>query len=160
MEKAGFKVKIKGGFLCCYKDEIELDFPLKYYTGNSYLIGVYLIPDRHNYGMITKKHLHNQLGHPSMRTVQKTSRDMGIKLENEDENNCESCALSKAKRVNLRKYNTNPVFNPGNRIYLDTSWIKYPSGGGNNYWVLLVDEFTKMCWSLFIRKVRTSFICY
>ena len=52
----------------------------------------------------------------------------------------------------MRKYNTNPVFNPGNRIYLDTSWIKYPSGGGNNYWVLLVDEVTKMCWSLFIRK--------
>ena len=47
-------MNIKGGFLFCYKDEIELDFPLKYYTGNSYLIGVDLIPYRHNYGMITK----------------------------------------------------------------------------------------------------------
>ena len=49
MEKYGFKVKIKGYFICCYEDEIESDFPLKYYTGNSYFIGVDLIPDRHNY---------------------------------------------------------------------------------------------------------------
>ena len=65
---------------------------------------------------------------------------------------CESCSLEKSRRFNLRKLKAKPVNKPGNRLYIDTSWVRKSTRGGNNFWVLIVDEFIKMSLSLFMKK--------
>jgi hypothetical protein len=41
---------------------------------------------------------------------------------------------------------------PGSRIFMDLSKLTHPSLGGNNYWLLIVDDATDYCWSLFLKK--------
>jgi hypothetical protein len=41
---------------------------------------------------------------------------------------------------------------PGERVYLDLSSIRDESYGGSCFWVLLVDEYTDYCWSIFLKR--------
>ena len=66
-------------------------------------------------------------------------------------NICEICELSKSRRLNLNKINQNPSKSIGDRLYIDSSWINVPSGGGNKYWFLIVDELSGYCWARFGR---------
>ena len=64
---------------------------------------------------------------------------------------CESCALGKAQTTKIPKVNlSNLATHPGNRMMFDLSWIKARSLGGNQYWLLIVDEYTNHAWSYFI----------
>ena len=40
----------------------------------------------------------------------------------------------------------------GERLYTDISYLKSPSYGGSNNWILIVDECTRMKWSIFCNK--------
>ena len=40
---------------------------------------------------------------------------------------------------------------PGERVYLDISSIKEKSYGGSRFWVLIVDDYTDYCWSIFLK---------
>ena len=66
-------------------------------------------------------------------------------------NICDRCELSKSRRFNLNKINQNPSKSIGDRLYIDSSWINVPSGGGNKYWFLIVDELSGYCWERFGR---------
>jgi hypothetical protein len=39
----------------------------------------------------------------------------------------------------------------GERLYIDISSIKNESFGGSKFWVLIVDDYTDYCWSLFLK---------
>jgi hypothetical protein len=41
---------------------------------------------------------------------------------------------------------------PGERVYLDISSIRDESYGGTCFWVLLVDDYTDYCWSIFLKQ--------
>jgi hypothetical protein len=41
---------------------------------------------------------------------------------------------------------------PGKQIYLEISSIKDRSYGGSKFWVLIVDDYTDYCWSIFLKK--------
>lgn len=47
--------------------------------------------------------------------------------------------------------NENKSTKCGERLYIDISYINKISFGGSKYWVLVVDEFSKMKWSFFIK---------
>ena len=64
---------------------------------------------------------------------------------------CEDCDLAKARRKHLNKFNSNPATYPGERLYIDLSWVKEKSGGDSEYWLLTVDEMTSMFWSSFLK---------
>jgi hypothetical protein len=40
---------------------------------------------------------------------------------------------------------------PGERLYIDISSVRASSFGGYKFWVLIVDDFTDMCWSIFVK---------
>ena len=65
---------------------------------------------------------------------------------------CEFCAMAKSKQKAIKKINTSPVEKPGERIYMDISSIQAVGLGGSRFWCLLVDESTKMKWSIFIKR--------
>jgi transposase InsO family protein len=41
---------------------------------------------------------------------------------------------------------------PGEQVYLDISSIKDVSYGGYKFWVLIVDDYTNYCWSIFLKN--------
>jgi hypothetical protein len=41
---------------------------------------------------------------------------------------------------------------PGERVYLDISSIRDESYGGSCFWVLLVDDYSDYCWSIFLKN--------
>ena len=46
----------------------------------------------------------------------------------------------------------NPSKNTGERLSLDISSVKVKSKGRVKYWLLVMDEYTKMKWSFFLKK--------
>jgi hypothetical protein len=40
----------------------------------------------------------------------------------------------------------------GERVYLDISSIRDESYGGSCFWVLLVDDYSDYCWSIFLKN--------
>ena len=151
---AGYKVQQlhDNDFFSLINNDVQIDCHVKHQSGDSFLMGLKLQVNHHNQEMVTRMKLHEQLGHPGMKKVEMTAKDMNIELEQEEQKVCEPCALGKSRRLNLNKTNTNPVDSPGGRLYIDTSWINTQSGGGSNYWVLIVDEQTQMSWSIFVAK--------
>jgi hypothetical protein len=41
---------------------------------------------------------------------------------------------------------------PGELMYLDICCIKTASLGGSKFWLLIVDDYTSMKWSRFLKK--------
>ena len=65
---------------------------------------------------------------------------------------CEDCALSKSRCQDLIKSTSSCESKQGERIYTDTSWLKFNIYGGNKYWFLLVDEQSGMIWKRFSKN--------
>ena len=93
--------------------------------------------------------IHEKLGHVGMDRVSYNSKKLGINLNKEEDDVCEACSVTKSRRKNLNKVNTNPVSLPGEWIYTDISYTEVKSGSGSNYWILSVDEVSGYSWSIF-----------
>ena len=95
--------------------------------------------------------LHSWFGHANEAYTKATATSYGWQWTGTWEV-CEFCALAKSKQKVLVKLNTSPVEKSGGRIYLDISSIQAVGLGGSRFWCLLVDEFTKMKWSFFLKR--------
>ena len=93
---------------------------------------------------------HRIFGHPSEATTKSTAKTYGWTLTGKLEK-CDECTLAKIRQQNLNKEAT-PSSKKGERLYIDISSIKKRSYGGSKFWVLIVDDFTKMKWSLFLKN--------
>jgi hypothetical protein len=93
--------------------------------------------------------MHPTLGHVNEETVKRTDKYYGINLIGNMEK-CEHCALAKARQKNVAKISTHKATKVGERLYLDISSVDTHTFGGNKYWLLVVDEFSDMCWSYFL----------
>ena len=145
----GFKMVDKGDYFSVIKDGKSIDFHMKYPSGHSYLMGTDIKVLSHEYSMISRMEMHEKLGHVGMDRVSYTSKKLGINLNKEEDDVCEACSVTKSRRKNLNKVNTNPVSLPGERIYTDISYTEVKSGSGSNYWILSVDEVSGYSWSIF-----------
>ena len=59
---------------------------------------------------------------------------------------------AKARQKNVNKEWKGGSQIPGERVYLDISSIKDVSYGGSKFWVLIVDDYTNYCWSIFLKN--------
>jgi hypothetical protein len=65
---------------------------------------------------------------------------------------CQDCALAKARQKNFNKEWKGGSHVPGEkRIYLDISSVRDLRTAGAKFWVLIVDNQTDYCWSLFLK---------
>jgi hypothetical protein len=141
--------------------KIVLDQVIK--NANGILIGVYMEPILASMNLVTTKTnksininaLHGILGHPSEQFVRTTAKMFDWKIIGEFID-CEACAIAKAKQKNLPKSNYNKSTIPGERLYIDISSVNQPSFGSSKYWLLIVDEFSKMKWSFFLKTKDES----
>jgi transposase InsO family protein len=95
--------------------------------------------------------LHNVLGHSNEDTIRRTAKYHQLTL-NGTMSKCEHCALAKARQKNVSKVLENKSETMGESLYIVISSVVTPTLGGNKYWLLVVDEFSDMCWSTFLRK--------
>ena len=160
--KNGFSLSNKGVSICLSKGSASVTFDRVFRTTNGFVSGikmsVYDSPVIYNAtkGLITNKCLdinrfHEILGHCGLDRLQKTAKIHGLKLKGDFEV-CKDCAVAKARQKNVNKVWKVGSQIPGERLYLDISSIKEKSFGGAKFWVLIVDDYTDFCWSLFLKS--------
>ena len=73
------------------------------------------------------------LGHSSEDITKATADKMKINIT-EKMKRCEHCDIAKMKKKNIGKTTLEQAEKPGDRVFMDTSSIKYPSAGGSKFW--------------------------
>ena len=118
-----------------------------------YVCGVEIntIPESSSFAAMDINDLHRKLGHACERSTQEYAKENKIELKGKFEK-CVDCGLAKARQKNVPKLAANKVTRRCERLYLDISGIKHKSLGGSKFWVLLVDEFTRYKWSVFLKN--------
>ena len=93
------------------------------------------------------------MGHPGAQQVRDTAKALGITISG-PVTKCRNCTMAKARQKNVNKQVDYGKISqiPGERLYMDTSSVKTTSIGGSKFWLLVVDEATDMCWSMFLKK--------
>ena len=85
-------------------------------------------------------------------------------IPNKNVRKCISCPIAKACCKRLKKITSREITDVGELMCSDISHAKSISYGGSKFWLLIVDCFTKMKWSFFIKhkddqyKIITNFI--
>jgi hypothetical protein len=95
--------------------------------------------------------LHKKLGHPGEKKLMDTIKMMDIKTVGKLRV-CKDCAIGKARQKNVNKLNEHKSIIKAERLYIDISSTSDESFGGSNFWILIVDEATRMKWSFFIKQ--------
>jgi hypothetical protein len=94
---------------------------------------------------------HERIGHCSLDCLKKTAQIFGLKLKGDFEVSSD-CAIAKARQKKVGKDWKGGSQVPGERVYLDISFIKDESYGGSCFWALLVDNYTDYRWSIFLKN--------
>ncbi len=95
--------------------------------------------------------LHRTLGHVNEDSVRRTASYYGIKVTGTFVP-CYTCAISNIKQRPINKVTDNKSSQPGERLFLDIGSIQSKSYGGSKFWVLVVDDYSDYCWSLFLQQ--------
>ena len=98
--------------------------------------------------------MHQRLGHTGKNTTFKSEEILGENISTSPSSILpfEDCALAKSRHQDLIKSTSSRAYNPGERIYVDTSWVSWNRYGGNKYWFLLVDKKSGMIWIRFSKN--------
>jgi hypothetical protein len=94
---------------------------------------------------------HRIAGHVNDKFLHTTAKHYGIQLTGTLAP-CVDCALAKIHKSPISKESTPRSHTPGNRIFMDISYIKHPSSIGSQFWLLLVDDATDFAWSFFLKR--------
>jgi hypothetical protein len=125
-------------------------------TQNGFVSGVEMIPKVERAYVVLEKgrvvdvnDFHKLMGHINEESLRKTADYYGIKLKGNCET-CYECSISKIRQKNVKKQTQNKSSIPGERLFIDISHVRAQSFGGSKYWILIVDDCTDKCWSIFV----------
>jgi transposase InsO family protein len=109
-----------------------------------------LIENRHTQtAVVDYQAFHERLGHANDKKIAATAKKLGIKYTGQP-HPCEHCAQAKLRIKNIPKVTTRIVAtNIGEMC--DTSSVKVLIMGGNQFWLLVMDEYLGYLWSYFFR---------
>jgi hypothetical protein len=65
---------------------------------------------------------------------------------------CGPCAYAKARARAVPKSTLKKAENPGERLFLDFSGPYSPTIVGNTQWLIVVDDFSRKVWCLFLQR--------
>ena len=124
-------------------------------SGSGQLLGVNIAPCAEaahiHTTSVTMDQLHAQLGHPNEQVVKNTAQCLGMNIKG-SQTPCLHCAIGKAKQKNVPKVSFNLATAKGERLCIDISYVNNTSLGGNQYWLLIQDEFTNYTWCIFLKS--------
>ena len=92
---------------------------------------------------------HKQMGHINEDALKQTARLYNIRLVGVF-NTCYECSISKIKQRNVKQVTGNKSMISGERLFIDSSSIDTVSYGGAKYWLLVVDDYSDYCFSIFL----------
>ena len=159
--KNGFKISNKGLSISLSKGSATVTFDRLIRTTNGSVSAIKMsintppVAYSATKSSITSKGIkintfHEMLGHCGLDRLQKTASIHDLKLTGNFKV-CEDCAVAKARQKNLNKDWKGGSQSPGERLYLDISSVRDASYGGSKFWVLIVDDYTDYCWSIFLK---------
>ena len=94
---------------------------------------------------------HSMLGHVGEDATRKTAEYFGLKVVGKMPL-CEPCALAKSKQKKVSKETETVTTKPGEKMYIDVSSVSATSIGGKKFMAMLVDDYSSMKWSFFLKK--------
>ena len=147
----------KRGLITLTMGEDRITFDKEINNGSGRLLGLDIVPRAGVASVITDNALmeydqvHEILGHPHNAVVKATAKKMGIQLKG-PEHTCSNCAICKAKKTSIPKFNPNKAMNIGERVMIDISSTHSESYGNNKFWLMALDEFSGYIWSFFLKK--------
>ena len=100
---------------------------------------------------ISMSQAHELLGHASEEPVRKTMKRLNIPVIGPFPA-CTACFRAKAKAKKVAKITADKATKPGERLFIDLSGPYFKSAGGTQYWILVVDDFTRFAWSYFVTR--------
>jgi hypothetical protein len=142
----------KGTIALVYDKDQKILFDKNIQVGRGTLLGVHIVPHQENLHTHIRsfKELHEQLGHPNDAVLKVTAKKFNLKYDTTPMP-CENCSYAKNKIKNFPK--EPPTFlakEKGDRITFDISSVNALSQGGNQFWLLVLDDYTNYCWSFFL----------
>ena len=99
----------------------------------------------------TYQQVHQILGHIGDESLCWTADKLEWEIPNKNVGKCVSCPIAKTHCKKLNKVTNRKVSDIGKLMCSDISSVKTTSYGGSKFWLLIVDCFTKMKWSFFIK---------
>ena len=94
---------------------------------------------------------HDKCGHKGIALIKKTLNHIGVTPLG-DLKSCEACGLAKAKQRAVNKTTHVKSKMPGERLFIDTSGPYSETLGGTRYWVQIVDDYTRIGFSGFVKN--------
>jgi hypothetical protein len=142
----------KGIIPLVYDKDHKLLFAKIIEVGSSKLLGVDIVPHQENLNIHiwSYRELHEQLGHPNDVALRASAKKFTLKFDSTPMP-CENCACAKIKIKNFPKQP--PSFlakEKGDRIMFDISSFNALSQGGNQFWLLIMYDYTNYSWSFFL----------
>ena len=138
------------------KGEMMIAFDNIANTKNGFVAGVFMHPLAQQMATVantklTYQRAHQILGHTGEETLRWTADKLNWKIPNKNMIKCISCPIAKARRKRLNKVTNRELTGPGDLLCSDISPVKTPSYGGSKFWLLIMDCYTKMKWSYFLK---------
>ena len=91
------------------------------------------------------------LGHTNMEATKAMVQHWGWKVKGTT-TLCEDCIIGKAKQKSVKKSTNTQSTHPGERLFVDISSVNATSAGGKKYWGMVVDDYSRFKWSVFLRN--------
>ena len=157
----GWSLSNKGIKIILKKSGKTVMFDRMMKTGKGVIIGAHItsrVMEQANFTTATLDKLkkidvnefHKIVGHPSEKVMHQTAKFYNVKLEGTFKP-CVECALAKSRQKNVAKV-SQVKSEPGERIFFDIAHINAQSLGGSKYWLVLLDDASDYCWSMFLKK--------
>lgn len=100
---------------------------------------------------IDMKQAHAMFGHAGEDATKQSASHFGLKVVG-SLGLCDACAIAKGKQKNVSKESTSTTQGPGEKLYIDVSSVSAVSIGGSKFMAMIVDDYSKMKWSMFLKK--------
>jgi hypothetical protein len=89
------------------------------------------------------------MGHVHEDSLRKMADYYGLKSQGQFIT-CFECLLAKIRQRNVGKTTEKTSKIPGERLMVDISLVRSPSFGGSKFLIMVLDDCTFMCWSMFV----------
>ena len=164
----GFQVSNEGNIMSLTKGSMTIKFDKIQKTKNGFCPGIIMktkLTQESAYiaQIMTYTEGHQKLGHPGEELTKATANKIGWKMTKKTEE-CESCPIGKARQKNLNRNSRRKSVRPGQVFASDISSVTTEAIGGRRYWLLVIDQYTSMKWSFFLKSkdeqasVLTNFV--
>jgi hypothetical protein len=89
------------------------------------------------------------MGHVHEDSLRKMADYCGLKLQGQFNTSFE-CSLAKIRLQNVGETTKKTSKIPVEQLMVDISPVQSPSFGGSKFWIMVLDDCTDMCWSMFV----------